>query len=175
MASKSFDFEFVLSHKSITNLVKNLKAYQTEFENSKIYILEALAKYTHERVRYYISETVGKTSYVPTGQLLESIKISEIINDVAKVYTNLAYAKFVEFGTGVTGSENSHPKSSEFGWSYDVNEHGEKGWFYKASDGNVYWTEGQVAHQFMYRAFEDLKENYIRIARAVLRERGLIR
>lgn len=94
---------------------------------------------------------------------------------MVRVYTNLAYAKFVEFGTGVTAKNSSHPSSSEFGWSYDTNDKGEKGWVYRASDGNFYWTQGEEAHQFMYKAFQDLKANYMRIAKQVLVERGIIK
>lgn len=174
MANK-FNFEFTLSQKSIEELIKNLSNYQKELENSKKYILEALAKYTQERVKYYISETVGKGTYIPTNTLLESISISEIVDDMVRVYTNIAYAKYVEFGTGVIAKTNPHPKASEFGWIYDKNEHGEMGWVYKASDGNCYWTKGEDAHQFMYRAWQDLKENYMFITKNVLIERGILK
>lgn len=174
MANK-FNFEFTLSHKSITELIGNLKNYQKELENSKKYILEALATYTQKRVKYYISETVGKGSYIPTNTLLGSISISEIVDDMVRVYTNIAYAKYVEFGTGIIAKSNPHPKASEFGWIYDKNEHGELGWVYKASDGNCYWTKGEDAHQFMYRAWLDLKENYMLITKNVLIERGILK
>ncbi len=165
--SYSFDFEFVLSHKSVTNLAKNLKKYQQELANSKKHILEALAEYTLGRVQIHILDSVN--SNISTGKLIESIKISPIFNDIIKVYTDLAYAKYVEFGTGVIGSNNPHPKSSEAGWSY-----GKQGWVYQSSDGNFYYTEGEIAHEFMYRATEDLKANYMNIVKKVLKERGLI-
>lgn len=172
---KKYSFEFELSHKSLENLIKNLKQYQKDLELSKKYILEALAEYTKQRVLYYITETVGKGTYVPTNKLLESITISKIIGDMVRVYTNLAYAKYVEFGTGVVAKTSGHPKAAEFGWTYDINGHGELGWVYHASDGNFYWTEGEEAHQFMYRAWMDLKENYMTITKQVLRERGIIK
>lgn len=165
----------MLSHKSMQNLIKELKDYQRELEKSKKYILEALARYTQERVKYYISETVGKGVYPSTNTLSDSILISKITGDMVSVYTNLAYAKFVEFGTGVTAKNNPHPNSGTFGWSYDTNEKGEKGWVYRASDGNFYWTQGEEAHQFMYRAWMDLKANYMIITKQVLRERGIIK
>ena len=86
------------------------------------------------------------------------------------VYTDLAYAKFVEYGTGVTGTNNPHPLSAEHGWTYQR----ETGWRYVGSDGQSYYTEGLEAHEFMYKAWQDLKKNYIDIARKVLKERGLI-
>jgi hypothetical protein len=94
---------------------------------------------------------------------------------MVRVYTDLAYAKYVEFGTGVIGKNNPSPKATEFGWSYDKNDKGEMGWVYKGSDGEYYWTQGQEAHNFMYNAYLDLKENYMDITKQVLRERGLIK
>ena len=172
---KKYSFEFVLSHQSMQNFIKELKDYQKELEKSKKYILEALAEYTQERVKHYISESVGNGGYPTTDKLLDSIEISGITGDMIRVYTELAYAKFVEFGTGVTAKNNPHPYSSNFGWSYDINERGEKGWVYKSSDGNFYWTQGEEAHQFMYRAWMDLKANYMIITKQVLRERGIIK
>ena len=164
----SFDLSFELSEESISNLRKNINKVQQELEKSKEYILLALADYTYEQVMKYVPKG-------HTGQLVESIKKSSILNDMIRVYTDLAYARYVEFGTGITGKSNPHPESSEWGWKYDVNEHGEKGWTYKASDGKFYWTDGQEGQEFMYKAWLDVKEHYLEIARKVLIERGLIK
>ena len=180
-----FNFEFSLSHKSVNKLVKEIKRYQEELNKAKGYILNALADYTLERVKYYISVTTGHTSYIPTGELLNSIQKSLIMENTIKIYTTLAYAKFVEFGTGVNGSKKSHPETSIHGWSYNAEPHRyvsktgkeyeTKGWYYKGNDGEIHYTEGLEAHMFMYKAREDLKENYITIAKQALRERGLIK
>lgn len=167
--AKRYSFEFELSPSSIDNLTKELKNYQEELKKAKKYILEALAKYAEERIKHYISETVGQGGYPITNTLLNSIKTSPIVDDMVSIYTDLAYAKYVEFGTGIVGSNNPHPATSEANWTY-----GEKGWVYHGSDGNYYYTEGQEAHQFIYRAGMDIKENYLQIARQVLKERGLI-
>jgi hypothetical protein len=55
-----YDFTFTLSEQSLKELTKNLKNYQKDLLDSKKYILQALGKYTQERVKYYISNTVGK-------------------------------------------------------------------------------------------------------------------
>ena len=120
---------------------------------------------------------MGLGGYPITHNLENSIQISAIINDMVSVYTNNAYAKFVEFGTGVTGqnAQEYSPKSKEFNWTYDENEKGEYGWVYHASDGNFYWTSGMEGHNFMYNAYLDVQENYMDIAKRVLRERGIIK
>ena len=158
MANK-YDFNFELSHQSVMNLIGNLKNYQQELEKVKEPILKALAEYTHGRVTYYIQETIGKTDYIPTGNLLNNIKISEIVDDMVRVIADTEYAKYVDFGTGVRGTSSSHPLTGEYGWIYNLKRE----------------TTGQVAHQFMYRAWEDLKEHHGEIVRNVLKERGLIK
>lgn len=172
--AKEFNFEFELSETSIEGLIKNLKNYEETLKASKEAVLKALSEYTKERIQMYISESTGNGSYVPTGELLDSVQISDIVNDMVRVFTDSEHAVFAEFGTGVTGS-GGHPKSNELGWVYDSNNHGEKGWFYTAEDGKVYWTKGEKAHQFMYRAWSDLQDNYMDIVKKVLRERGLIK
>ena len=181
-----FNFEFSLSHKSMQELVKEIKRYEKELNKAKDYILQALADYTYERVLYYIQESTGHTSYIPTGTLMSSIQKSPIIQNTIKVYTNLAYAKFVEFGTGVTGSKKPHPETSIHGWAYGTAPHKytnkktgleyeTEGWYYKGEDGQVHYTKGLEPHLFMYRAREDVKENYLQIAKKALKERGLIK
>lgn len=65
-----------------------------------------------------------------TGELLNSmsLKPGDVIYNGSQyvIYTACQWAKFVEFGTGIVGSENPHPDTSIIGWKYDVNNHGEK-------------------------------------------------
>lgn len=72
------------------------------------------------------------------------------------VYVNADYAKYIEFGTGVVGRGASHPLSAELAWIYDINNHGEQGWYYK-SGGQWHWTKGQTAKQFMYNSAKELE------------------
>lgn len=173
--AKKYDFEFVLTHKSVMDLVKELKDYKQELEKAQEAILKALADYTYERVLFHIDRTVGNTSYIPTGELRDSIIISDVVNNMVRVIADSEYAKYVEFGTGSIGINNPHPKASEYGWEYDINAHGDAGWKYQDRDGNWHWTAGQEAHLFMQSAWEDLNEHYIEITKQVLRERGLIK
>ena len=70
---------------------------------------------------------------------------------------------FVEFGTGVVGLAHQHPESYKAGWGYDDYGHGEKGWWYPTTEGdlNPYkwtdpegqlraWTKGMPSRPFMY-------------------------
>ena len=69
-----------------------------------------------------------------------------------RVYTNLEYAPYVEFGTGVTGN-GTYPYQIE-----GLNlEYKNKGWAYYDEDkGEWIYTKGQKAQPYMYPA---LKEN----------------
>ncbi len=69
-----------------------------------------------------------------------------------RVYTNLEYAPYVEFGTGVTGN-GTYPYQIE-----GLNlEYKDKGWAYYDEDkGEWIYTKGQEAQPYMYPA---LKEN----------------
>lgn len=75
--------------------------------------------------------------------------------NIGRVWTNDWVLIFNEMGTGIVGSENPHPKLGT--WRYDVNEHGEKGWFYPKEDGTYGWTRGLPSRHMFYSAFEDIK------------------
>lgn len=73
------------------------------------------------------------------------------------------HVAFVEFGTGIVGKGNPHPKRRD--WIYDVNGHGDNGWWYptdnpypnqptKYYNGKLYaWTAGMASRPFMYKTW----------------------
>lgn len=77
-----------------------------------------------------------------------------------RVWTNDMVIIFNEMGTGIVGSNNSHPNpDGPFkSWKYDVNEHGEKGWVYPKEDGTYGWTKGLPSRHMFYSAFQDIKD-----------------
>lgn len=80
--------------------------------------------------------------------------------NVGRVWTNDWVIIFNEMGTGVVGSNNPHPNPNPAfkGWKYDINDHGEKGWYYPKSDGTLGWTKGLPSRHMFYSAFEDIKD-----------------
>lgn len=110
---------------------------------------------------------------VDTGELLESMQAQagDVIENGGEwiVFTDCPHAAFVEFGTGVTGSRNPHPDTSLVGWRYDVNEHGDAGWFY-FKDGEWHWTKGMISRPFMYETGRDLKKLVSKTAKEVFGE-----
>ena len=80
-----------------------------------------------------------------------------------------------EYGTGIVGSQNPHVAEalSSIGWKYDVNQHGEKGWFYPKGDGTYGWTKGLPASKKFWQALQRAEEAFPEIAREeLLREVG---
>lgn len=77
------------------------------------------------------------------------------------IFSDCPYAVYVEVGTGVVGKGEPHPTHP---WAYDVNSHGQAGWWYftkdasdpnptkkpsKQGDGYVAWTRGMPSRPFM--------------------------
>lgn len=99
---------------------------------------------------YGVPESILGTVFVDKGKNGISVYIaSELVN-------------FFEYGTGIKGSTNPHPKPPA-GWIYDSNGHGNDGWWYPTteSDPNPYkwrdpsgqlrgWTRGKVSRPFIY-------------------------
>ena len=117
-----------------------------------------LAPYAHHGLERSIltKEAVSKSTGTVTG----------------KVYTNLEYAPYVEFGTGPVGQDNHEgispeitPHYSQKGWmipAKDIDaEDAEKYGFKPAvKNGEIigYYTKGQPARPYLYPALKDNEE-----------------
>lgn len=66
-------------------------------------------------------------------------------------------AKAVEYGTGIVGRD-SIGSSQATDWAYDVNNHGEKGWFYE-KNGKIYWTKGMEGKLIYYKTKQEIEKN----------------
>lgn len=162
-----FNIKVELGEEGIQKLINNYEEYIRALELAQEDILKALSEYMLSKIKENIRNTTGLTGYSPTGNLENSFTYEIISKDMAKVYTENEYARFVEFGTGVVGSSNTHTQSDS-SWTYRDN-----GWWYQDTDGNWWFTQGEVAHEFFQNAYEDLKSNANSIIRRVLIEKGL--
>lgn len=115
-----------------------------------------------------------------TGELQRSI-MHETNGKAGFVACKCNYAVFVEFGTGVKGRDNPHPNVAILGWRYDVNHHGDLGWWYPTdeSDPNPYknyskdgvlyaWTRGMPSRPFMYNTAEILRSRIAATAKELV-------
>lgn len=160
----------------LANKFKNLRLKLPLIQNE---ILNELAEYTRERMIYYIDKSVNQE--YATGNLSQSVLIQQINDSEIKVYVDqdlCPYAIYVEYGTGVVGA-GTHPEYS--------GKYKQEGWWYPttASDPNpnkrqlangdwVVYTEGQVAHKFVYNAYQDLRSHYKFVVMRILKKEGYI-
>lgn len=99
---------------------------------------------------------------VDTGNLAGSIHMETktIPNGVqGRVYTNLEYAPYVEFGTGVKGNGTYKYKIEGLNLTYK-----DKGWCYWSDkEDKLIYTKGQKAQPYMYPALSRNKKEVKRI------------
>lgn len=160
--------KFGLSVKEVQNAIKEIKAYQSDLNRK----CEILAQRLAEEGVVIAKVKIMQFPAVYTGELLNSIQSEPgaMISNGSQwiIYTGCEWAPFVEFGTGIIGSGNPHPDPGLANWKYDVNEHGEAGWFYY-KDGEWHWTKGMPSRPFMYETGRDLLEIVPKIAKEIFK------
>ena len=75
-------------------------------------------------------------------RLLDAVDTAELVNSIdgmmyvegnkGVVFTDCPYAAFVEFGTALLAKTTPIQRS----WTYDINNHGEGGWFYPTDESD---------------------------------------
>ena len=157
-----------LSQSSIQNAIKELRQYQNDLNRK----CEELAHRLADEGVIIAKMEIMSFPAVCTGELLESIrdKPGAVITNGSQwvIYTGCPWAKYVEFGTGLVGQNNPHPEPGLANWKYDINNHGESGWFY-FKDGEWHWTKGMPSRPFMYETRMELATKVAKIAREVFR------
>ena len=162
-----------LSAEGVKQAVQELREYQAKVQAAASAIVEALAKSGEEFA------VAAVLPFAETGQLASSIK-AETSGNVGFVKCSCGYAVYVEFGTGIKGAGSPHPDTAILGWKYDINQHGELGWWYPtdsadpnpykytAKNGTTYaWTRGMPSRPFMYETAQMLRASVVPVARSV--------
>lgn len=107
-------------------------------------------------------------SIYDTGELVDGI-IPEFRDGKGYVVSSAPHSAFCEFGTGIRGAESPHPEPGLAGWKYDVNNHGEEGWWYMGDDGEWHWTAGMPSRPYMYNTAQALKDLIVPSAKEVFK------
>lgn len=102
-----------------------------------------------------------------TGELVSGAGY-EITEKTATIYNISNHALFVEFGTGIVGSRSPHPHDT-IGYHYDVNNHGDNGWYYY-DEGGSHWTKGMPSRPYAHLTYEELRNELFDIARKVFND-----
>lgn len=81
---------------------------------------------------------------------------------------------YIEFGTGITGM-GSYPDGevlAEVNWTYDVNDHGEKGWYYYGKrDGKLRHSRGMRGEKPVLETYRETERLVPDIVRKVMNEK----
>lgn len=158
-------FETHLSLSSLDEMIKRYENKKKDYPKIAMRIADRLADIMMD------CDLQSGTYKVPT-RLEGNTAVASIINDEEK-------AQFQEYGTGVIGEQFPHvaEELQKIGWKYDVNGHGEAGWWYPTtdSDPNPYkwtdtdgqlraWTKGLPAGRYFYNALKRAEEMFTEVA-----------
>lgn len=149
-------YKLGLSQQGMKRLQKELQDYKKILQNKMQMFVQRMA----EEGVAVAKMKVAEKDAIYTGELLNSIRAEAGMvfktSSTWYVVTDCPWAKYVEFGTGIVGSQNPHPDTSIIGWKYDINDHGESGWFY-FRDGEWHWTKGMPSRPFMFETAKHLE------------------
>lgn len=156
-----------LSEDSISKAIREVEKCKGELKNKVHLLIEKLTDYGVEVAKAQVRELGA----FYTGELEESITgYYSPSTQVGIIKTDVPYAVYVEFGTGVVGKDSSHPVADLEGWRYDINNHGEAGWLYfNERDQKWHWTKGMESRPFMYNTLQILERESVRIAKEVFK------
>lgn len=153
-----------LSPESLGAAIAQLEAYRQKLERAAPEIAHRLADIGMEAA---VREATVMDAY-DEGELVNGIRVDKTPLG-GKVISTAPHSAFVEFGTGIRGAEQPYPAPELAGWRYDVNEHGEAGWFYLGDDGQWHWTAGMPSRPFLYNAARDIRGQIRKTAKEVMR------
>lgn len=81
---------------------------------------------------------------------------------------------YIEFGTGYEGQNSPYPDYEVLGtvgWMYDINNHGERGWFYRSKrDGTIRYSRGMRPEKPVFDTFVEMQRQVRPIVERVLHE-----
>lgn len=156
--------EMTLDSASIANAISQIKHIQKQLVEAMNDLIERLAE---EGVKIAKAEVVAMDA-VETGELERTIDgYFDPISRIGYVYAASPHAFYVEYGTGIIGAENQHPEPGRAAWQYDVNGHGDEGWWYPSENGwyvpkggngiKLAWTRGMPSRPFMFNTLNMLE------------------
>lgn len=153
-----------LNSNSIDAAIKEVKAYRKKVQDAATLLV-------HQLTEQGVSLAQLNASYMniyDTGELVNGIE-SQYRDKIGLVVSTAPHSIFCEFGTGIVGANNPHPEVAIAGWRYDVNDHGELGWWYPRGDGTFGWTKGMPSRPFMYQTAQMLRQFVVPTAKEALK------
>lgn len=118
----------LLDLRTVDKAIKQIEQYQKRIQTE---LIPEFLKRCAETVRDmanniisglpYESEIISGLQNSWKTETTDDGKVVTLINEYDK-------AVYIEFGTGIVGSNDAHEMASESGYKYDVKNHGQKGW-----------------------------------------------
>lgn len=162
-------FKLRLNPWSVEEVLKGVTDYQKKVKKSG----PELTKQLTEQGVSLAQQNASYMDIYDSGELVNGIEAEYVgafktETAIGKVHSTARHSAFCEFGTGVVGAGSPHPDPIP-GWIYDVNEHGEEGWFYYDKNGVKRWTKGMPSRPYMYDTARMLRSRIIPTAKEVLK------
>ena len=171
----STTYTYTLSVKSLEKMKNDISNIYDIITNPKL--LKFIEKKCNEELENICKQNLHSVENQDETSTYMSGMHSEIKDGVIHIYNNsiidvssknvsettkqnypngLSLAKVVEYGIGYTGSFTN---TNVIDWEYDVNNHGEKGWYYQDKDGNFHWTNGFEGRLIFLKLKQKVKQN----------------
>ena len=147
---------------NIDDAIRQLEEYEKKVQQN---IKDFLSKLLESGVNIARAK-IMPLGAIDSGELFDSLAFT-LYKEGNKgiIFTDCKHACFVEFGTGVRGSNRPHPTLP---WAYDTEGHGWDGWYYfDEKRGFVRFTQGMPSRPFMYETAKELEQRVVEIAREV--------
>lgn len=138
------------SQKGISQTIRKFETIKSKVPQLEQEFKRRSLDYIEKRAKHYISKTTGGSSWYVLTHTLENSFVKDY--SLGTLINDCWYSAFVEFGTGISG-KGTHPNPRDY--QYDVNGHGENGWYFFDDEGNLHFTTGMKAHRYMYDAISD--------------------
>lgn len=158
--------DMTLDPASVAHAIQAIKDFRNQLSSAMTNLIETLIE---KGVEIAKAELImfWNPAY-DSGALSDSLQAAMLNDKEGIITTGVMYAVFVEYGTGVVGSIQSHPEPN--GYQYDSKGHGLDGWVYRGYDGQFHWTAGMAARPFMYNTLRDLQDEAEAIGGKVIAE-----
>lgn len=95
---------------------------------------------------------LGNTSWID----ISAKNMSETTKE--KYPAQLSLSHIIEYGIGAVGAGSSYSGQAD-DWQFDVNNHGDNGWYYKDANGGIHWTRGFEGRYIFYKLSQNIEEN----------------
>lgn len=152
-----------LSADSLSKALDRLEGYRKKVSDADETIVQTLTESGTEQAKEF---AMYMNAY-DSGALVNGI-VGRTFGKTGEIAATAPHSAVVEFGTGVMGKGSQHPNPGLAGWKYDVNNHGESGWWYLGDDGEWHWTKGMPSRPYMYDTAQILRESIPYVAKEVI-------